>query len=410
MGPSSPNSPIINHHMNQNRLGHRALYAFAIGAALVIASIPIAPVQPAFAAEERGTIIDTVEQFEIEALEDAYKAASAKAAEANARVEESQAEIDKIEQRIPGQQERCNRAVRNSYFLHNNKMSYLDVILGAETFEDLIKEAEYFTRVSRTNADELNKLKNMVADLENAKVELDEAKAEADAQEAIAREALVTAQDERMCRQREGIEKAYSDAGMLSGAASLTAANSDTSSDSEGDSDASSSSSSSDGQESNSNESESSASLPPVEATGDIEGIEDGVDWHMTEEEFVNEWAPRIDAYFEGSPMAGTGKAFALASFRYCIDPRWSPAISNIESGKGAVCIRPHNAWGWGAADSDPYNLASEWDSWESAINTHVKGLAKGYGYTISISGAQKYCPPNWQRWYNTTLAEMAKI
>ena len=76
---------------------------------------------------------------------------------------------------------------------------------------------------------------------------------------------------------------------------------------------------------------------------------------------------------------------------------------------KGAYCIRPHNAWGWGAADSDPYGLASEWSSWEEAIDAHVKGLADGYGYTISILKAQKYCS-SWSSWYNNTLAQMAEI
>lgn len=136
----------------------------------------------------------------------------------------------------------------------------------------------------------------------------------------------------------------------------------------------------------------------------------DGADWYMSKEDFIAEWAPRIDAYFVGTPMANTGAIFAEASWHYCIDPRWSPAISTIESSKGTYCIRPYNAWGWGAADSDPYNLASEWDSWESAINAHVKGLARGYGYTVTLAGAKAYCPPNWETWYKTVVSEMAKI
>jgi hypothetical protein len=108
--------------------------------------------------------------------------------------------------------------------------------------------------------------------------------------------------------------------------------------------------------------------------------------------------------------LEGQGKNFAASAWKYCIDPRWSAAISNTESGKGAVCIRAHNVWGWGAADSDPYNLAVEWSSWEEAIDAHAKGLAKGYGYTISMNGAKMYCPITWQSWYNKTLAEMAKI
>ena len=102
--------------------------------------------------------------------------------------------------------------------------------------------------------------------------------------------------------------------------------------------------------------------------------------------------------------------ASSLSAWKHCIDPRWSAAISNTESSKGAVCIRPHNAWGWGAADSDPYNLAFDWGSWAEAIDAHAKGLAEGYGYTIPMSGAQAYCPNTWQNWYNKTLGEMSQI
>ena len=136
----------------------------------------------------------------------------------------------------------------------------------------------------------------------------------------------------------------------------------------------------------------------------------DGANWYMSKDEFIAEWAPRIDAYLEGTPMAGTGESFARAAWLNCIDPRWSPAISNIESGKGSKCIRPFNAWGWGAADSDPKNLAAEWSSWDEAINAHVEGLAHGYGYTITPEAAKVYCPPNHERWYEVTVAEMAKI
>lgn len=147
-----------------------------------------------------------------------------------------------------------------------------------------------------------------------------------------------------------------------------------------------------------------------VEATTDTSAIDDGADWSQSKEEFVAEWGPRIDAYLAGSPLYGQGDNFAKSAWKYCIDPRWSAAISNTESSKGAICIRPHNAWGWGAADSDPYNLASEWGSWEEAIDAHAAGLANGYGYTITMRGAQAYCPYTWQNWYNNTLREMSRI
>ena len=70
-------------------------------------------------------------------------------------------------------------------------------------------------------------------------------------------------------------------------------------------------------------------------------------------------------------------------------------------SGKGAVCFRPHNAWGWGR---------SGWSSWPEAIDSHVSGLARGYGNDLTLDAAMKYCPPTYQDWYNKVRSEMNKI
>ena len=127
----------------------------------------------------------------------------------------------------------------------------------------------------------------------------------------------------------------------------------------------------------------------------------DNVDWSVDKSDFVNQWAGRIDAYLSGSPLSGQGATFAAAAWDYGIAPRFSPAISCVESSKGLYCFRSHNAWGWGS---------SSWDSWEEAINAHVRGLSRGYGYTVTVEGAKKYCPPNWEFWYSRVCAEMAKI
>lgn len=125
------------------------------------------------------------------------------------------------------------------------------------------------------------------------------------------------------------------------------------------------------------------------------------VDWSVGKEAFVTEWTGRIDSYLEGSPLSGYGSVFAEAAWDNGVDPRWSPAISNTESSKGAVCFRPNNAWGWGD---------SGWSDWETAIRAHVAGLGSGYGYSITPEAAQKYCPPTWRDWYNNTIGEMASI
>lgn len=126
------------------------------------------------------------------------------------------------------------------------------------------------------------------------------------------------------------------------------------------------------------------------------------VDWSCGKEAFIAEWTGRIDAYLEGSPLSGYGEVFARAAWNNGVDPRWSPAIANTESSKGACCFRPFNAWGWMGLSS--------WDSWESAINAHVEGLATKYGYSISIQAARKYCPPTYMDWYTKTVNQMMLI
>lgn len=125
------------------------------------------------------------------------------------------------------------------------------------------------------------------------------------------------------------------------------------------------------------------------------------VDFSVGKDAFINEWTGRINNYLAGSPLAGHGSTFAEAAWKYGVDPRWSPAISNTESTKGANCFAWHNAWGW---------TGGSWSSWDIAIDFHVRGLANIYGYTISYANAQKYCPPNYDNWYRDTLNEMRKI
>ena len=143
-----------------------------------------------------------------------------------------------------------------------------------------------------------------------------------------------------------------------------------------------------------------------AQATGDASGQRSeyglpAVDWSVGKEAFVSEWSTRIDAYLKGSPLSGYGRVFAEAAWDNGVDPRWSPAISNTESSKGAVCFMPCNAWGWGS---------NGWSDWETAIRAHVAGLAEGYGYCITPEAAEKYCPPNHSFWYANTHAQMAMI
>ena len=122
----------------------------------------------------------------------------------------------------------------------------------------------------------------------------------------------------------------------------------------------------------------------------------------------IAEWGSRIDAYLSGSPLAGYGQLFAQTAIENGIDPRLAPAIATVESGKGSVCFRPHNAWGWGGYG---------WSDWETAIPEYMSGLAAGYsdcmaegdyGLTTTTTMASVYCGST--DWYYAVVGEMSAI
>lgn len=126
-----------------------------------------------------------------------------------------------------------------------------------------------------------------------------------------------------------------------------------------------------------------------------IEGC-DPIDWSMSDEEIIAEWAPRIDAYLEGFPLEGYGEAFVKAGLKYGVDPRMSVAISNTESTRGKNCFASHNCWGW---------MDHSFDTWDEGIEEHAALLAgRLYRSTLDEKTAQTYCPPTWQTWLNDTL------
>lgn len=134
----------------------------------------------------------------------------------------------------------------------------------------------------------------------------------------------------------------------------------------------------------------------------------EGMNFAISEEEFVEIWGRAIDEYFEscaktaGSmPLQGYGRTMAISAYRHKVDPRLCAAVGIVESSGGQSCIRPCNAWGWGAADSDPYGLAAEWGSFEEAIEAWHEGMAtSGSGLatapTVSALGAIYCSSPSW--------------
>lgn len=134
----------------------------------------------------------------------------------------------------------------------------------------------------------------------------------------------------------------------------------------------------------------------------------EGMDFSLPEDEFVEAWGSAIEAFYASRastsgamPLQGFGHEMALSAYRHHVDPRLCAAVSIVESGGGQTCIRPFNAWGWGAADSDPYGLAVEWGSFEEAIEAWHKGMVTSTSGlatapTVSALGAVYCSSPAW--------------
>ncbi len=321
-------------------------------------------------------------QQQIEESAAAYNEANALAGELEQRIQVTADEIALIEERLPAQQRRAERAMVEMYKAQQEAVSIVDLILSSQSIGDFINRVEYFNLYTRANMDEFEALKRMQTELSEARENLETSKQEALDQADAANAALQAAQAARVEAQRQAAEEARRQAEEAAAAAALA--------------EAAAAASSTEGQASAAAESTAAPAPEPEGAAAT-----DTADWTSDEETFVASWGARINAYLAGSPLSGYGETFARAAWAYGVDPRWSPAISYVESSKGLYCFRPHNAWGWGSVS---------WDSWESAIYGHVGGLARGYGYTLTYEAACKYCPPTADHWYHAVLAQMNAI
>ena len=351
-------------------------------------------------------------QQEVERTASIYEEAVAKVDAANKALEENRARADELEKEIPVQQERSDAAARELYKVEQQSGGIIELLLNSSDFHSFLTNLEYAVRASQANVAEINKLAAMKSELDQTQANLKQAKADADQHAEEAKSALEAAKEARQEAQRRAQEEARrqaeAEAAAAAAAAQAAAQEQETEKSEEAkkaDEEKKSDASEKPKEEKKPDQEKSSDSGEAEKAEAAPAELnppsDDGANWTSDQAAFINEWAARIDAYLAGSPLGGQGKTFAAAAWEYGVDPRWSPAISFTESSKGADCFHPYNAWGWGAVS---------WGSWEEAINAHVRGLARGYGYTISVEAAQKYCPPNWEKWYERTSEQMNLI
>lgn len=332
----------------------------------------------------------------------AYNDATDKVNQIQQQIDDTQQKIDDLEQQLPETQSAAAESIRAQYKQQEGSAGILALLLSSESLGDLIENVEYMNAISNYNSAQINDLLSMAKDLQDTKGSLDSQKADAERRQEDARSAMDDAinarqnmqeQMEQQQKQEEADEAAaLADAASNSDSSFSTESGNTTSVDAPAPSDTSGTTTDSTDTGGSSSNDSSTSSNP---------GNADQVNWSNDKSSFVAQWSSRIDRYLAGSPLAGHGATFASAAWDSGVDPRLSPAISAVESSKGAVCFKPHNAWGWGN---------SSWGDWDTAIRAHVSGLAKGYGSALTMSMAKKYCPPNANFWYSSVAANMQQI
>lgn len=272
----------------------------------------------------------------------AYDEASAKVDELTAQYDETQATIDSLATQISDLKDETNTQMRSSYKgrAQSDIVTLLSMVASSDDIGGLLQSLQYDSDVSSTLGDKISELTQKQAESESAKQQLQEdvANAQAAAEEA----------NEKYKQTKEAKAAA---AQKASSGTTVTLST---------------------------------------------------VDWSADKTAFVEEWSSRIDSYLSGSPLYGYGKVFASCAYDNNLDPRISPAISLVESSKGAVCFRPYNAWGL---------MGKSFSSWEESIAYDCQYMAGPlYNGQINAKTAQTYCPPTWSSWLSKAQTEMAKI
>ena len=307
-------------------------------------------------------------QAKVEQTNSDYDAANQRVTELQKQIADNEARIAEIEQQLPEQRIRAAESIRAMYRMQQGSMGIIDLLLSADNFNDLIAVVQYLEIIQNKNSDAINHLVDLSKELSNTQSSLNAQMAEAEEQKKAAEDAMNAAIATREQLQAEQAQQAAAEAAAAAEALKEASAESTF----------------------------TNASGNTTEVTTPSTPSAENVDWSSDKTNFVSSWGARIDAY-----LSGYGSTFAEAAWAYGVDPRFSPAISAVESTKGRYNFLSYNAWGWGS---------ESWSSWEEAIWDHTAGLAAGYGGRLSVSGAAKYNPANPNGWYSAVLTQMELI
>ena len=329
-------------------------------------------------AERANQAVDEAET-EVSRTASAYNSAVAEQERLAKQIESLNKKISKLEKELPKQEKRSDESCVALYKLSGIDSSVIATLLSAKSFTDAIAILDSYNYIINHNVRQMEHTAKMKSELEDSLSQVESDKSAADDAASQAESALESAKQARQEAKERAAQIQAQEAQEAQKAAQEKI----------------------DSATSKAAKKKAQAEAAKEQSSSNGASV-DNVDWSADKTAFVKKWAGRINSYLSGSPMAGCGKAYAVAAWEYGVDPRWAPAISLVESSKGAACFASHNAWGYGG---------SGFSSWTEGINTVVAALGSNlYGGALTKAAAKTYCPPNWEDWYSTCASEMAKI
>ena len=323
-------------------------------------------------------------ETEVELTAKRYDEAQAHYEEIQKEIDENEARLKELQEKLPQLQDEAGKVIHDTYKMGKDTPNIISIILSANSLSEFISNMYRLESMQSKYMKTIHELNDVQTELKDKSDKLAEKKQEAqttlrEAQAALnaATQARVAAQkraEEQMEAERAEALEAIREAESASGS-SFNPNNSDQSTEVE---------------------------VPSGALSGPV-------DWSVGRDQFISIWTQRINSYLAGSPMAGTGRAFAEASWDAGVDPRWSPAIAHIESTKGRYVPygNSNNAWGWTAYGGG----FRRFGSFSEGARAHVYYLGRVYGPSITPSAAKKYVgTSHWRYWYSSVLAQMERI
>ncbi|MEG0323137.1 MAG: hypothetical protein RR619_04000, partial [Raoultibacter sp.] len=145
-------------------------------------------------------------QNKIEQTAADYNEAVAQVEALEQEIEETRTKLETLEETLPDQQSKSNQAFKALYKMQQENRAFIELILSSETIDDFFMTIEYLDRIQQSNLKEINRLRDMKAELEASEKALVTSKTQAEAEKTRAETALKDAQAARLEVEQKALE------------------------------------------------------------------------------------------------------------------------------------------------------------------------------------------------------------